>query len=182
MLVCHCMKITDSQIIEKVRKGLGTIEALARECGITMGCGGCTSLVKKIIKEEKAQNKTMILAERIQPTRFERGCVHDIDYVEMSKIAEGTKMETKNQWVITCQFGPTWAWYNPTQTWVLFNGSVKWADFELPFEVAHKLLHSIKSKKQLEKENQTMGGITGQRPVVTSLRSINQQFGYLRNK
>lgn len=55
MIVCHCMNITDSQIIEKVRCKLDTVEELARECGITMGCGGCTSLVEKIIKEETAQ-------------------------------------------------------------------------------------------------------------------------------
>jgi bacterioferritin-associated ferredoxin len=52
------MKITDSQIIEKVRSGLDTIESLASDCGITMGCGGCYSLVEKILKEEK-MNKTI---------------------------------------------------------------------------------------------------------------------------
>lgn len=60
MLVCHCMNITDSQIIEKVRSGLDTVDDLARECGITMGCGGCYSLVEKIVKEEnKRMSKTV---------------------------------------------------------------------------------------------------------------------------
>jgi bacterioferritin-associated ferredoxin len=79
------MKITDAQIIEKVRKGLGTIEDLARDCRITMGCGGCYSLVEKIVKESQLPTKTS-------------------------------------------------------------------------------------------------GGITGQRPVVVSLRTINQQHGYLRKR
>lgn len=211
MLVCHCMKITDSQIIEKVRNGLDTVEDLARECGITMGCGGCYSLVEKIVKEETnkhmekfprcpecggevkllakegrtreyikgihlsvpadfeiptcvkcgeesmvpeiAQKLDWILTSRIQPTQFQRGCVHDIDHVTMSKLPEGTKTATKNQWVLVCHFGPAWIWYNPTQSWTMLTGSVKWIDYELPFEVAHKLLHSIKSKRQIEEEN-----------------------------
>lgn len=80
------MNITDSQIIEKVKSGIDTVEDIARECGITMGCGGCYSLVEKIIKDTK------------------------------------TSM------------------------------------------------------------NISAGGITGQRPVVRSLRTINQQCGYLRRR
>lgn len=36
--------------------------------------------------------------------------------------------------------------------------------------------------KYRNKVKESVGGITGQRPVVTSLRSINQQVGYLRRK
>lgn len=36
--------------------------------------------------------------------------------------------------------------------------------------------------KYREKAKEAAGGITGQRPVVTSLRSINRQFGHLRKK
>lgn len=50
------MNITDSQIIEKVKSGIDTVEDLARVCGITRGCGGCYPLVEKIIKETKLQS------------------------------------------------------------------------------------------------------------------------------
>lgn len=36
--------------------------------------------------------------------------------------------------------------------------------------------------KYREKAKEPVGGITGQRPVVTSLRSLNRQTGYLRKK
>lgn len=55
MIVCHCMNITDAQIIEKVKGGVDTVEDLARVCGITMGCGGCYSSVEKIIKNAKLE-------------------------------------------------------------------------------------------------------------------------------
>lgn len=57
MIVCHCMRITDSQILEKIRNGLTTVEDLADDCGITMGCGGCRPSVEKIIREETQPNK-----------------------------------------------------------------------------------------------------------------------------
>lgn len=87
---------------------------------------------------------------KIQITQYQRGCVHDIDHVTMSMLPEGTKLETNNQWFLTCTYGPTWVWHDPSATWLPFSGNIKLTDVELPFERAYELLQSIKARKQIE--------------------------------
>lgn len=89
---------------------------------------------------------------RIQATHYERGCIHDDDHISMFKLPEGTRIQTNNQWALTCSLGPTWVWHDKSQDWILFTSSVKWTDVELPFERAYELLQTLKTKRQLEKE------------------------------
>ena len=52
MIVCHCKGVTDREIRRCVRAGAATIDDVSEACRAATGCGGCESLVGKIVQSE----------------------------------------------------------------------------------------------------------------------------------
>lgn len=48
MIVCHCMRVRDSEI-----KKYKSLRVLQKETCATLGCGGCTKAVVEILTKEK---------------------------------------------------------------------------------------------------------------------------------
>ena len=51
MYICICNAITDRDITKAVERGARSDEDLARELGVGLGCGRCTSCAKSILAE-----------------------------------------------------------------------------------------------------------------------------------
>ncbi|MEO0478640.1 MAG: (2Fe-2S)-binding protein [Planctomycetota bacterium] len=50
MLVCHCFQITDREIAREAARGARSPEDLSMSCPAGQGCGGCSSLVERILQ------------------------------------------------------------------------------------------------------------------------------------
>ena len=51
MYICICNAITDRDIAKAAESGARSQEDLARELGVGLGCGRCTSCAKSILVE-----------------------------------------------------------------------------------------------------------------------------------
>lgn len=49
MYVCLCSGVTDKQIIEAVKNGHNSLEALNERLGVGANCGSCLSVAKELI-------------------------------------------------------------------------------------------------------------------------------------
>lgn len=49
-LVCACMEVMHSQILDEVSKGADTINELAERLGVTTGCSSCVDEIEMILK------------------------------------------------------------------------------------------------------------------------------------
>lgn len=52
-LVCTCMGVMKSEIIEAIHRGVNTFQALSDELGIGTGCSTCVEEVHQILAGEK---------------------------------------------------------------------------------------------------------------------------------
>lgn len=52
-LVCTCMGVMKSEIIEAIHRGVNTFQALSDELGVGTGCSTCIEEVHQILAEEK---------------------------------------------------------------------------------------------------------------------------------
>ena len=51
MYICLCNAITEHQIIQAAELGARSHEDLARELGVGLGCGRCTTCAKALLRE-----------------------------------------------------------------------------------------------------------------------------------
>lgn len=56
-LVCTCMEVMYSQIVEAIRDGAETFESLSEILGVGTGCSSCVEEVYEILKEVLADRK-----------------------------------------------------------------------------------------------------------------------------
>jgi len=56
-LVCTCMEVMYSQIIESILNGSDTFEKLSDELGVGTGCSSCVDEVHEILQEQLQKNK-----------------------------------------------------------------------------------------------------------------------------
>ena len=54
MYVCICKAITDQQIRDAARSGVGSLWALQKELGVSSNCGKCRHTAVNILREEIA--------------------------------------------------------------------------------------------------------------------------------
>ena len=52
-MVCYCNSVTDEMIIEAIKGGATTVEAVAAVTKASTGCGRCTSTIETLISENK---------------------------------------------------------------------------------------------------------------------------------
>ena len=50
MIVCHCALVSDRQLRAEVESGATSFEEIARRCGASQYCGGCTAAVERIVQ------------------------------------------------------------------------------------------------------------------------------------
>lgn len=53
MLVCHCKRVHCRDIRDAVRDGAETVDDVGERCGAGTGCGGCRTLVEKLVERER---------------------------------------------------------------------------------------------------------------------------------
>ena len=51
-LVCTCMEVMHSEIVESIKKGNNNFELLKQELGVGTGCSSCVCEVKEILEED----------------------------------------------------------------------------------------------------------------------------------
>jgi bacterioferritin-associated ferredoxin len=51
MYVCVCNAVTDREIVERVRAGADTLEAIRYELGVATCCGQCADCAASLIEE-----------------------------------------------------------------------------------------------------------------------------------
>jgi bacterioferritin-associated ferredoxin len=56
-LVCTCMEVMYSQIVEAIQEGVNTFEQLSDVLGVGTGCSSCVEEVYEILKEVLAETK-----------------------------------------------------------------------------------------------------------------------------
>lgn len=56
-LVCTCMEVMYSQIVEAIQEGADTFEQLSDMLGVGTGCSSCVEEVYEILKEVLAEPK-----------------------------------------------------------------------------------------------------------------------------
>lgn len=55
-LVCTCMEVMYSQIIDAIKQGEDTFEKLSNFLGVGTGCSSCVDEVHEILKEQLDKN------------------------------------------------------------------------------------------------------------------------------
>lgn len=51
MVVCHCRAVSDCRVRQAIEAGAGDVEAIARQCGAGMACGGCRPALAMLLSE-----------------------------------------------------------------------------------------------------------------------------------
>lgn len=51
MVVCHCRAVSDCKVRQAIEAGAGDVEAIARQCGAGMACGGCRPALAMLLSE-----------------------------------------------------------------------------------------------------------------------------------
>lgn len=54
-LVCTCMGVMKSEIIEAIKNGADTFEQLSQELGVGTGCSSCVEEVHQILSSQQAK-------------------------------------------------------------------------------------------------------------------------------
>ncbi len=52
MFVCLCKAVSDTQLVEIIRKGASTVKQVADSCGAGSGCGACNREIQEMIEDE----------------------------------------------------------------------------------------------------------------------------------
>ncbi|MDH5721449.1 MAG: (2Fe-2S)-binding protein [Spirochaetia bacterium] len=55
--VCLCKDVTEEEILNSIKNGNITVEAIADDTEATTGCGTCLPEVEKILKNSRYYNK-----------------------------------------------------------------------------------------------------------------------------
>lgn len=55
-LVCACMEVMYSQIVDEIAKGAGTMDELAERLGVTTGCSSCVDEIEMILKDAHSKD------------------------------------------------------------------------------------------------------------------------------
>lgn len=50
MIVCHCALVSDRRLRAEIESGATSIDEVARRCGASQYCGGCTTAVERILQ------------------------------------------------------------------------------------------------------------------------------------
>lgn len=50
--VCYCMDISKEEIIEAIKNGAKTVDAITDATEAGTGCGGCIAAIEEILEEE----------------------------------------------------------------------------------------------------------------------------------
>lgn len=53
-LVCTCMEVMYSQIVEAIKEGEDSFDKLSERLGVGTGCSSCVDEVCEILKEERS--------------------------------------------------------------------------------------------------------------------------------
>ena len=51
MVVCHCRAVSDCKVRQAIEAGAGDVEAIARQCGAGMACGGCRPALAMLLSD-----------------------------------------------------------------------------------------------------------------------------------
>ena len=51
MVVCHCRAVSDCRVRQAIEAGAGDVEAIARQCGAGMACGGCRPALAMLLSD-----------------------------------------------------------------------------------------------------------------------------------
>ena len=51
--ICHCFQVSRGAIVEAVKNGADTVDAVGEATQAGTGCGGCRGKIAKIIEETK---------------------------------------------------------------------------------------------------------------------------------
>lgn len=55
-LVCTCMGVMKSEIIEAIRRGASTFQLLSDDLGVGTGCSTCVAEVNQILLDEQSKS------------------------------------------------------------------------------------------------------------------------------
>lgn len=51
MVVCHCRAVSDCKVRQAIEAGAGDVEAIARQCGAGLACGGCRPALAMLLSD-----------------------------------------------------------------------------------------------------------------------------------
>jgi len=54
-LICTCMGVMKSEIVDAISRGAVTFQALSAELGVGTGCSSCVEEVSQILEREKSK-------------------------------------------------------------------------------------------------------------------------------
>lgn len=60
MIVCHCHAVSDRTIVQLVRDGKTSLDAVSEATGATTCCGGCALAVEQIIEQARARGRVSL--------------------------------------------------------------------------------------------------------------------------
>jgi bacterioferritin-associated ferredoxin len=53
LIVCHCRRVTDREVVAAMARGASSLSDLARECGAGTDCRGCRSTLEDLLAPER---------------------------------------------------------------------------------------------------------------------------------
>lgn len=54
-LICHCMVVSEREVLACIRAGARTVDEVAEACEAGSGCGSCRGGIEVILAEERAR-------------------------------------------------------------------------------------------------------------------------------
>ena len=52
-VICRCHKVTEDEIINSIKEGAKTVEAVGEKTKAGTGCGGCKTKIQELINKNK---------------------------------------------------------------------------------------------------------------------------------
>lgn len=66
MIVCICKNVNTAQIVDSIRSGADSVEAVRAETGASSGCGKCQFQVNRLIQDVAAESTTPLFYNAVQ--------------------------------------------------------------------------------------------------------------------
>jgi NAD(P)H-nitrite reductase large subunit len=68
MLVCHCRRVCHRHLVEAIRSGAASMDAIGEACGAGTVCGGCRPAIVEVLCEQQVADGGTSAAAKVMLT------------------------------------------------------------------------------------------------------------------
>ena len=64
-LLCHCLVVSEQEVIRAIRAGARTVEAVGEQCEAGTGCGSCRGGIEVLLQQEAQRRRAQPIPDAL---------------------------------------------------------------------------------------------------------------------